>query len=83
MSVCMRTGISIRDELLERARSISQATGKSLGEGIEDALRLTLASSPKRSKATQVQPLKTFRGSGTLPGIDLNSSASLLEIMEH
>ncbi len=77
----MRTTISIEDGLLERARKRSQATGLSLGEVIEDALRQVLATRPKQSDSAPRRPLKIYRGSGTLPGVDLNSSSSLLDTM--
>ncbi|TVR46831.1 MAG: DUF2191 domain-containing protein [Puniceicoccaceae bacterium] len=78
----MRTTVSIEDGLLEHAKRVSQATGKTLGEVIEDALRIALVSRPKHSTAAPIPPLKTFRGTGTLPGVDLNSSSGILDMME-
>jgi hypothetical protein len=53
-----------------------------LGEVIEDALRITLAARSKSDRTSRSRPLKTFRGSGLQPGVDLSSSSGLLEIME-
>jgi len=78
----MRTTLSIQDALLQRAKEASLARNCSLGEVIEDALRVTLASRSKSTGAVRTRPLKTFRGSGLQPGVDLASSAGLLEIME-
>jgi hypothetical protein len=78
----MRTTITIEDGLLQRARQVSHATGKSLGEVVEDALRMALATRRKQPGPLRFKPLKTFRGSGTLPGVDLNSSSALLETMD-
>ena len=78
----MRTTLTIEDGLLERARRRSQATGMSLGEVVEDALRMALAARPKQSDPSARRPLKTYRGSGTLPGVELNSSSALLDVME-
>lgn len=78
----MRTTISIEDSLLERARKASLQRSCSLGEVIEDALRATLAAQPKSGDKRSVEPLKTYRGSGLQPGVDLAASGSLLEIMD-
>jgi len=78
----MRTTISIQDSLLLQAKEASLARNCSLGEVVEDALRLSLATRSKSAKGGQARPLKTFRGSGLQPGVDLSSSSGLLEIME-
>ena len=78
----MRTTVSIQDALLRRVKEESLARNCSLSEVIEEALRLTLETRPKDGGVSRIQPLKTFRGSGLQPGVDLSSSASLLEIME-
>ena len=39
------------------------------------------AARPKAGRGA-VRPLKTFRGEGLQPGVDLTNSASLLEAME-
>jgi hypothetical protein len=78
----MRTTISINDSLLEQARKVSQQRDCSLGEVIEDALRTSLVARPKSKRDSNEKPLKTFRGSGLLPGVDLSSSAAVLDAME-
>jgi len=78
----MRTTVSIQDDLLRQVKEASLARNCTLGEVIEDALRLALSARPKAAGAARVRPLKTFRGSGLQPGVDLSSSAGLLEIME-
>jgi len=78
----MRTTISIDDSLLERARAESLRTGSTLGEVIEEALRLALVSQSKAIRERRFVPLKTFRGTGLQPGVDLDSSSGLLEVME-
>jgi hypothetical protein len=77
----MRTTISIEDSLLKKAKAVSIDRNCSLGEVIEDALRVALLNQPKSSPQTQTAPLKTFRGSGVQPGVDLCSSAALMEVM--
>lgn len=78
----MRTTISIEDSLLEQARELSRQRSCSLGEVIEEALRVSFAANRKASLPHEPTPLKTFRGNGLQPGVDLASSASLLESME-
>ena len=53
----------------------------SVGEVVEEALRSALGSRPKKGSGP-IRPLKTYRGGGLQPGVDLSSSAALLETME-
>jgi hypothetical protein len=78
----MRTTISIEDSLLQKARKISHERRCSLRQVIEDALRAAFAKDRKATLSASQRPLKTFRGSGIQPGIDLSSSAALLDAME-
>ena len=78
----MRTTISIEDSLLQKAKKISHERRCSLREVIEDALRAAFAKGRKTKRSTSRRPLKTFKGSGVQPGIDLNSSSALLDAME-
>ena len=78
----MRTTISIEDSLLEKAKRISRERRCSLREVIEDALRAAFAKGYKAGRSRTLAPLKTFKGSGIQPGIDLSSSSSLLDAME-
>lgn len=79
---CMRTTVSIEDHLLDRAKKAALERKCSLGELVEESLRLSLATQAKIRQQSVPRPLKTFRGSGVLPGVDLSSSAALLESME-
>jgi hypothetical protein len=78
----MRTTISIEDSLLEKAKKISHERRCSLRTVIEVALRAAFAKERKRTRSGAPRPLKTFKGTGVQPGIDLNSSAALLHEME-
>ena len=70
------------DALLDQARREAQRRGETLTALIERGLRLELA----RSKPAQPRPkvaIPVFRGGrGPLPGVDLNNSTDLLDIME-
>jgi hypothetical protein len=77
----MRTTIRIDASLLQEAKHLAVRTGRSLTAVIEDALRASLA---RQQQAADRQPveLATFRGQGLRPGVDLDDSASLLDLME-
>ena len=79
----MRTTIRLDEELLTRAKAYASRSGRTLTRVIEDALRVLLerAEPSKRSKPFKIVPFKG--GGGLLPGVDLDDSASLLDIMEN
>jgi hypothetical protein len=77
----MRTTIAIEDQLLEEARKRALTLHISLAKYIESALRERLSAEAGESP-TPHRPLRTFRGDGVQPGIDLNDSASLLATMD-
>ena len=77
----MRTTIRLDDQLLTEAKLLAVSTGRSLTSIIEDALREMLARRQTSSRRVPIK-LKTDSGKGLLPGIDLDDSAALLEIME-
>lgn len=77
----MRTTIRLDDALLRRAKAAAAAGGKSLNALIEDAVRAALA--PRKSTARVSESvLPTFGGRGLQPGVDLDDSAALLDLME-
>jgi hypothetical protein len=76
----MRATISIDEALLKQARRAALDRGISLNELVVTALRLELyrATKPHRKKKLT---LPTFRSRGLRPGVDLDDSASLEDIM--
>ena len=76
----MRTTIRLDDQLLKEAKGVAAATGRSFTELVEDALRETLA---RRHAGASRQPvvLRTFKGQGLGPGVDLDDWAALLDLM--
>ena len=78
----MRTTLNINDTLLKKAKKCSIERNCSLGEIVDEALRLSLVTQKKSDTAAIARPLKTFAGSGIQPGIDLNNNASVLEAMD-
>ena len=81
MLVAMRTTIRLDDELLTAAKERAAATGTTLTRVIENALREALARRPA-SGAERVR-LTTFGRGDLQPGVDLDDSAGLLDVMEH
>jgi hypothetical protein len=74
----MRTTIRLDDELLTAAKRRAVEEGTTLTAVIEDALRRSLRAP---GGTGPVKPLPTVRGT-IVPGVDLDDSASLLELME-
>lgn len=79
----MRTTINLDEELLREAKRRAASSGRTLGAVIEDALREALSRRPAGSQREWVS-LPTFGGGGRglMPGVDLDDSASLLDLME-
>jgi hypothetical protein len=77
----MRTTIRVNDELLREAKIAAAEDGKTLTELVEDALRERLARRGAVPASRRVS-LPTFKGTGLLPGVDLDDSAGLLDLME-
>jgi hypothetical protein len=77
----MRTTISLDDHLLREAKIIAASSGKTLSEVIEDSLRESLARRKANAPRRRIN-LPTFKGTGLMPGVDLNNSAALLDLME-
>ena len=76
----MRTTIHLDEGLFAELKRIAASSGRTLTSVINDALRESLS----RRKGPKGAPLElpVFHGTGVLPGVDLNDSASLLDRME-
>jgi len=77
----MRTTIRIEDHLLGQAKRLAAATGRTLTQVIEDALREVLARRRAPARRGEVR-LRTVGGRGTQPGVDLDDSAALLDLLD-
>ena len=77
----MRTTVRLDEHLLAEAKKYAAESGRTLTSVLEDALRETLARRCARDKRAPVR-LKVVRGSGVLPGVDLDDTAALLDLME-
>lgn len=77
----MRTTIRLDPVLLAEAKQHAARTGRTLTAVIEDALRSSLARLNRAGERPAAE-LPTYRGKGLQPGIDLDDSAALLDLME-
>jgi hypothetical protein len=76
----MRTTVRINDDLLQRAKKRAADEGRTLTSLIEDALALIVAK-PKAGRRERVELPVCKASGGVLPGIDLNRSSDLEEVM--
>lgn len=76
----MRTTVRLDPHLLAEAKKLAAESGKTLASVLEDALRESLARRIVPAKAKPVR-LKTVKGGGVRSGVDLDDSASLLDVM--
>jgi hypothetical protein len=77
----MRTTVRLDEELLNEARRCAAEERTTLTAVLERALREMLA----RKKQLRDRPrrrLPSFKGGGLQPGVNLDDSASLLDLMD-
>jgi len=76
----MRTTINLPDDLLKRVKQAALDSDQTVTAIIEEALRERLAR--RHDQPAEPVSVTTFGGSGLLPGVDLDDSAALLDLME-
>ena len=76
----MRTIIRLNDDLLKRAKKRAADEGRTLTSLVEDALVLILSKARSSRRKRIELPVSKATG-GVLPGIDLNRSGDLEEVM--
>jgi hypothetical protein len=69
------------DDLLEAVKRAAIGAGQTLTSFIEDSVRRQLAIQHDMEQSTSAS-LPTFAGDGLLPGVDLDSNAALLNLMD-
>jgi predicted transcriptional regulator len=77
----MRTTIRLDDQLLEKTKQYALTHGTTFTAIVEDALREKLMNRPAYKKKAPIK-LKTVKGNGINAGIDLDDTASLIDVME-
>ena len=78
---CMRTTIRLDERLLAEAKEMAARSGLTLTALIEQALRESFSRRQERREHRPVKLPASGKG-GLLPGVDLDDSASLLDLME-
>lgn len=76
----MRITVNLNDELHVQAMADAKAQGITLSAYVENALRNYLAGTAPRPRRHIALP--THEGSGLMPGVDINDSAALLDVMD-
>lgn len=80
----MRTTVRLDEALLERARKEATRRKTTLTALIEQGLELALLRPTRRDVLQPVLLPECHAGGGILPGVDLNDSAALLDLIgEH
>jgi hypothetical protein len=77
----MRTTVDLPPDLLAAAKERAARERRSLSDVLGDAVRSSFA----RTAIAEQEPieLSTFGGDGLQPGVDLDDSAALIDLMEH
>lgn len=76
----MRTTVRLNDDLLAAAKQRAAAEHTTLTALIEDSLKRTLASRP--ATGTERFTIRPFGDADLLPGVDLDHSAALRDLMD-
>jgi hypothetical protein len=77
----MRTTVRLDDELIHEVKRVAAEERTTLTALLEQALRELLA----RRRQARLQPrvpLPTYAGRGLQPGVDLDDTAALLDLMD-
>jgi len=78
----MRTTINLDDDLLRRAKRLAATSRRTLTSVLEDALREVLSRTGAMHPEGRVELPESDCEPGLLPGVDLDNSAALLDLME-
>jgi len=77
----MRTTINLPDDLILQAKKAALETDTTLTEIIANAVREALARREKKTRQKDLR-LVTYGKGGVAPGVDLDDSSSLLDLMD-
>lgn len=79
----MRTTVRLDDELLAAAKRLAIRRESTLTAVIEDALREAVERARSAEVAERVELPLSRGGKGLQPGVDLDDSAALLDLMDN
>jgi len=77
----MRTTINLPDELIQRAKKAALEADTTLTEIIENALRESLARKSQKKPRREFKLITSGHG-GLQPGVDLDDTSALLDLMD-
>lgn len=77
----MRTTVRLDERLLREAKLVAARERRTLTAVIDDALRQFLARRSAPRRRAPVEPI-TFGSGGLRPGVDLDDTAALIELLE-
>jgi Bacterial antitoxin of type II TA system, VapB len=77
----MRTTVRLDEDLLSEVKRLAVEERTTLTAVLEQALREMLARRKQRRDRARVS-LPTFKGEGLQPGVDLDDTSALLDLME-
>jgi hypothetical protein len=78
----VRTTVRIDDALYRQVKSEAARTGRTVGELIEDAIRMKLVREQQVPEAA-LPELPRFEGQpGLMPGVDLSDNAALRDLLD-
>lgn len=78
----MRTTVRLDEGLLQEVKAYAAGGNRTVTSVLEEALRRLLAEAERQSAADAVQLPVSTAGGGLLPGVDLDDSAALAELMD-
>jgi hypothetical protein len=78
----LRTTIRLEESLLEQAKAEAARQNKTLTSLVEEGLHLVLKEAQKPMQRKKVVLPVSTRTGGTLPGVDINNSAELWDILD-
>lgn len=77
---CMRTTLTLDDDLLREAKERAARSRRTVSQVVEDAMRETFARAAP-ARRVRVVDLPTSPG-GPRPGVDLNDNAALRDLLD-
>jgi hypothetical protein len=77
----MRTTVRLPEELMRQVKRLAAETHRTLTQVMADALRSEISRHQAPARWPRVE-LPTGDGDGLLPGVDLDDTAGLLDLME-
>lgn len=77
----MRTTVRLDPRLLAEAKKIAAGSGRTLTAVIEDALRAVVAGRRQPRRRQEIK-LTVVGGHGVRPGIDLDDTSALIDVMD-